>query len=95
MDLTHRASRARSRPPVRWEANHANGWVAVIVQQDDGRFAGWAARGERRTSTFVSTDIHHTHAAVVAFLAREAGHRRCTASCSDWELRFRDETRVA
>ena len=95
MDLAQPPSRGRPRPRIRWEANHANGWLAMIVEQDDGCFVGWAARGEQRTSIFVSPDINHTHAAVMAFLARDAGHRKCTASCSDWRLRFRDEVRVA
>jgi hypothetical protein len=67
----------------------------MIVEQDDGRFAGWAARGAQRTATFVGTDINHAHAAVLAFLAREAGHRKCTPSCSDWRLVLRDESTVA
>lgn len=95
MDLAHPPSRVRPRPRVRWEASHANGWVATIVEQDDGCFVGWAARGEQRTSSFVSNDINHTHAAVVASLGREAGHRKCTASCADWQLTFRDKARVA
>jgi hypothetical protein len=95
VNLTDLASCANRRPRVRWEATHANGWVAVIVEQNDGHFAGWAMSGEQHTSTFVSNDIDHTHAAGVVLLARETGHRTCTASCSDWRLLMRDEARIA
>ena len=75
--------------PIRWQADHDNGWRTVIVQQHDGSFAAWMTSGEERSPPYVDLDIYHAYAAVMASLYRHTGHRTCTDGCSDWQLHLR------
>ena len=76
-----------TRPLVRWEAEHDNGWKTVIVEQGQGVFAAWAGEQETTRMDYIGGNVAHASAAVLAALRRKSGHRRCSVNCADWSVR--------
>jgi hypothetical protein len=72
---------------VIWEAHHDNGWKTVVMEQPDGTFIAWAGQGEAVGVDYVEDNPEHAQAAAMFALKRKTGHAKCSAECSEFEMR--------
>jgi len=70
-----------------WEAHHDNGWTTVVMEQPDGTFVAWAGQGAPVGVDYVEDSPEFARAAALFALKRKSGHDRCSARCSDFEMR--------
>jgi hypothetical protein len=70
-----------------WEACHDNGWITIVMEQPDGTFVAWAGQGDAIGVDYVEDGPDFARAAALFALKRKSGHDRCSARCTDFEMR--------
>jgi hypothetical protein len=70
-----------------WEARHDDGWITIVMEQPDGTFVAWAGQGDSIGVDYVEDGPEFARAAALFALKRKSGHDRCSAGCTDFEMR--------
>ena len=75
----------RRREHTVWHADHDNGWVTVIAENQDGTWAAWAfPKNETASIDYIEQSADRARAAALHALEWKSGHTDCTGCCSVW-----------